>query len=67
MNTVRVTDQEAKRRIQEISGCDSPAAFQSLETIQKEKYIRIMKTDGLSVRQISRLTGAIYYVIQKTE
>ena len=63
----RVTDQDAKQRILEISGCDSPAAFQNLGAIQREKYIRTLKQEGLSVRQISRLTGVTYYVIQKVE
>lgn len=53
----RMTDQDAKRKIREISGCDSPAAFQNLGATQKEKYIRLLKDDGLSARQISRLTG----------
>ena len=63
----RVTDQDAKRRIREISGCECAADFQCLGTIQKEKIIRKLKDDGLSLRQISRLTGATYYVIQKIE
>ncbi len=63
----RITDQEAKRRIQKISGCNNPAAFQGLGQIQKEKFIRALKGEGLSVRQISRLTGVTYYAIQKTE
>lgn len=63
----RVTDQHAKQRILELSGCDSPAAFQNLGTIQKENCIRTLKEEGLSVRQISRLTGLTYYVIQKVE
>lgn len=61
----RITDQEAKRRIQKISGCDNPAAFQCLGQIQKEKFILALKVEGLSVRQISRFTGETYYAIQK--
>ena len=63
----RITEQEAKRRMKKISGCDNPTAFQSLGVVQREKYIRVLKDEGLSCRQISRLTGVTYYVIQKTE
>lgn len=61
----RVTDQQAKQLMKQVSGCDNPSAFQALAAGDQEKSIQRMKSAGVSVRQISRLTGATYYVIQK--
>ena len=63
----RVTDQQAKQILQKYTGCDSASAFQALSTAERDKYIHKLKKVGLSVRQISRLTGMTYYVIQKAE
>ena len=61
----RVTDQQAKKIIMEIAECDSVSAFQALEPAARDDYILKLKRSGLSIRQISRLTGASYYIIQK--
>ena len=61
----RVTDQQAKQILQKYT--DSASAFQALSTAERDKYIHKLKKDGLSVRQISRLTGMTYYVIQKAK
>ena len=63
----RVTDQQAKQILQKYTGCDSASAFQALSTAERDKYIHKLKKVGLSVRQISRLTGMTYYVIQKAK
>ena len=63
----RVTDQQAKQILQKYTGCDSASAFQALSTAERDKYIHKLKKVGLSIRQISRLTGMTYYVIQKAE
>ncbi len=63
----RVTDQQAKQILQKYTGCDSASAFQALLTAERDKYIHKLKKAGLSVRQISRLTGMTYYVIQKAK
>lgn len=61
----RVTDQQAIQLIRETTGCDDPSVFQLLANASREAYIQKLKTDGLSIRQISRLTGLTYYAIQK--
>ena len=63
----RVTDQQAKQILQKYTGCDSASAFQALSTAERDKYIHKLKKVGLSVRQISRLAGMTYYVIQKAK
>ena len=61
----RVTDQQAQEIMKQVSGCADPSAFQALGVINRDKCIRRMKKAGLSVRQISRLTGLSFYLVQK--
>ena len=63
----RVTDQQAKQLMQETTGCSDAASFQALKTEERGRGIGAMKKAGLSIRQISRLTGVSYYAIQKNE
>jgi hypothetical protein len=63
----RVTDQQAQEIMKQVSGCVDPSAFQSLGVIHRDKCIRRMKKAGLSIRQISRLTGLSFYLVQKVE
>lgn len=62
---IRVTDEAAKIIIKKISKCESTAEFQNLEFKQRDKFLKKLKEKGLSIRQISRLTGVSYYTIQK--
>lgn len=63
--------QQAHRRagggapMRRLTKCDSTAVSQALTREMKDKLIAKMKSGGLSVRQISRLTGEAYYLIQK--
>ena len=61
----RVTDQQAKQIMKKITGCDNVTAFQTLASLEKNKCILKLKRSGLSIRQISRLTGVSYYAVQK--
>ena len=61
----RLTDEQAKNQMRKITKCDSSAEFQALTREKKDKLISKMKSGGLSIRQISRLTGETYYLIQK--
>ena len=62
----RVTDQQAKQIMAEISKCANVTAFQALNAEDRNNCIREMKESGLSLRQISRMTGVSYYAVQKT-
>ena len=62
---VRVTDEQAKRVIEKYSKCKTVSEFQRLDLKSRDDLIAIFKQEGLSIRQISRLTGANYYTIQK--
>ena len=52
-----VTDEKGKELVEKISGCKNVAEFQKLDKKQRNLYIQELKKEGLSVRQISRLTG----------
>lgn len=62
---IRVTDEQAKKIIAKYSKCETVSEFQKLDTVSRDEYIAIFKQNGLSIRQICRLTGVNYYVIQK--
>jgi REP element-mobilizing transposase RayT len=62
---VRVTDEQAKELIRKISKCESVSDFQHLDTDQRNKYLKKLREKGLSIRQLSRLTGISFSVIRK--
>ena len=53
----RLGDSEAMETIQKVSGCNNITEFQSLGNEQREEYIKMLRKKGMSIRQISRLTG----------
>ena len=61
----RVTDEEAMRIMRKVTHCDSCPGFQALDQSKRAALIGKMKREGLSLRQISRLTGETVYGIQK--
>ena len=62
---IKVTDEQAKKIIEKISKCKNVAEFQGLDIGIRDKYLRRFKEKGISIRQISRLTGTSYYLVQK--
>ncbi len=61
----RVTDEEARKIIKKYSKCESITEFQALSVGKRDKYLKMFKEKGVSIRQISRLTGVSYYIVQK--
>lgn len=61
----RVTDEEARKIIKKYSKCENITEFQALPVGKRDKYLRNFKEKGISIRQISRLTGVSYYIVQK--
>ena len=61
----RLTDQQARQIMKELTGCENVAVFQELVSDERYKCILKLKNTGMSIRQISRLTGMSYYVVQK--
>jgi len=64
-SVVRVTDEQAGRIIYKYSKCRSVAEFQNLSTKQRDKCLLKLRESGLSIRQISRLTGVSYGIVRK--
>ena len=55
----RVTDEQASVLIKKIAKCDNVSDFQNLDIVTRDKYLKKLKDKGLSIRQLSRLTGII--------
>ena len=61
----RLTDDEAKEIIHKISKCSTITEFQNLSIDKRDKYLKILRNHGLSIRQISRLTGIGFNIVRK--
>lgn len=62
---VAVTDPQAKEIITKISRCATVTEFQNLEEVKKIRYICKIHDRGVSVRQLSRLTGTSKGLVEK--
>ena len=60
-----VTDEQAKKIIQKISKCQTISEFQKLDRKTRDKYLTKLREKGLSIRQISRLTGISFNIVRK--
>ena len=62
---IKVTDEHAQKIIQKYSKCKNVAEFQSLDIKTRDKYLKKFRENGLSIRQISRMTGVSFNVVRK--
>lgn len=62
---VRVTDEQAQKIIYKYSKCKSVAEFENLNIKQRDKCLIKFRENGLSIRQISRLTGVSFGIVRK--
>ncbi|MBQ8741264.1 MAG: transposase [Clostridia bacterium] len=62
---IKVTDEQAKKIIENISKCKNVAEFQILANTLKEKYIKKFHKKGVSIRQIARLCGVSKGMVEK--
>ncbi len=62
----RLTDEEAGRLIYRVCRCNNVSEFQALDRKQRLKHIKSIKQKGVGTRQICRLTGESYYIVQKS-
>jgi len=60
----RLTDEEAKKIIYKISKSKNLANFQTLEKNKRDLYLQKFYLNGLSIRQISRLTGISKKIVE---
>jgi putative transposase len=61
----RLSDQEAWRLIRKITGCLSTSDIAALDIPARDRAVAAMKKQGLSIRQINRLTGISIGIIRK--
>lgn len=61
----RLTDQEAKVIITKVSKCKNTGEFQLLDKNTRNIYIHQLHAKGLSIRQISRLTGLSKKIVEQ--
>lgn len=60
----RVTDEQARELIRKVAKCGSVSEFQELEITKRNKYLKKLREKGVSIRQLSRLTGVSFNVIR---
>ena len=60
-----VTDAQAQAIIQKVSHCQSMTEFQGLDEKKKSRYMKKIYEKGVSIRQISRLTGTSKGVVER--
>ena len=56
-SSFRLPDSEALKIIQEKTSCNSPSDFQCLDLSTRNQYLHSLLLSGISIRQLSRLTG----------
>ncbi len=61
----RISENDAIKIIRKISKCNNATEFQKLSDKDRGKYIKKLKDNGLSIRQISRLTGISKGIVEK--
>lgn len=61
----RINDVEAKQIIKSLCGCSNVSEFQKMEQSKQINVIKELKERGLSIRQVSRLTGVSFGVVRK--
>ena len=61
----RVTDEQARVLIKKIAKCDNVSDFQNLDPVTRDKCLKKLRDKGISIRQLSRLTGISFSVVRK--
>ena len=61
----RMSDEDAKKVIRKIAGCENTTELQLYGQEERNKCIKKMKDKGLSIRQISRLTGISKGIVER--
>ena len=63
--TSRKTDKDAKEVMKKLMNCDTIEAFQNLDAATRKLCLKSLKDEGLSIRQISRLTGVSKGIVER--
>ena len=61
----RINDNDARNIIKKVSMCDNATEFQELSQGKRDNFIKKLRQEGLSIRQISRLTGISKGIVER--
>ena len=61
----RINDRDAIKIIKKVSKYGNVTEFQEFPQEKRDKFIKMLKESGLSIRQISRLTGISKGIVEK--
>lgn len=64
--THRLTDEDAKKLIAKLSGCSNVSEFQKLDKKKRDNLLSEFKKSGISIRQLTRLTGISKGIVERT-
>ena len=62
-----MSDEEAIERIKEISGLDACNRLATLDKANRDRILHLLKKEGFTIRQISRLTEINHGIVQKAD
>jgi uncharacterized Zn finger protein len=62
---IRLTDEQATEIIRKVTKGENLSAFHVLENKMRNNIISKLKNEGLSIRQISRLTGISKGIVER--
>jgi hypothetical protein len=62
---IRFTERECRQIFKDVCGAENAAQFQALPKKERDDGIRSAKKRGLSIRQISRLTGVSFGLVRR--
>ena len=63
----RISDSEAREIIKQVCGYSNASEIRKLDIAERNKCIKALKDGGLSIRQISRITGVSKYAVEKSQ
>ena len=63
----RIPDSEALNLIKNLTGCSGPGEFQKVDIETRDSFLYELLKTGMSIRQLSRLTGVSRRVIEKVK
>lgn len=62
---IKVTDEQERKIIEKYSKCKNASEFQALDIKARDRCLKMLRESGLSIRQISRLTGVSFNIVRK--
>ena len=61
----RLNDEQLSELLYKVTKCRNTAEFQALDITNRDKYIKRLRSEGLSIREVSRITGVSIGIVRK--